>query len=147
MFLDCAGMFDEGVAGLGLRTYCQHRLIKGMHQSMHLAEQQSADTAPPRACPDTATRRQKTRIILLVQRTGSAERGSNGARHLLALHGHPAAVFDHRIDRLDFPPGLGVIENGFVRPELAGDGTSRLVKRCPVDRWRYSDRMERYEWS
>jgi hypothetical protein len=36
--------------------------------------------------------------------------------------------FDHRVDRLDFPPGLGVIENGLVRPELVGDGASRLVE-------------------
>jgi hypothetical protein len=61
----------------------------------------------------------------------SAERGSNGARDLVSLHRHPAPEFDHRIDRLDFPPNFGVIENGLVRQKLAGDSTSCLVQCGP----------------
>ena len=88
-------------------------------------------TLPPRACPDAATCPQKPGIIFLVQRTGSAERSSDGARDLVPFYRDPASELDHRIDRLDFPPSLGVIEHGLVGPELAGDGASRLVKRGP----------------
>ena len=69
--------------------------------------------------------------VFLARCTGSSERGSNGSRDLLSLYRHPASELDHRIGRLGFPPGLGVIENGLVRPEFAGDGASRLVKRGP----------------
>jgi hypothetical protein len=131
MLLNRTDMLDEGMSCFGLRGHRQHGLIESVHQLVYLAEQQSADTAPPRACPDATTRPQKPRIVFLVGRTGSAERGSNGARNLGALHRHPAPDFDHRVGRQDFPPGLGVIEDGFVRPALACNGAPCFVKCSP----------------
>src|SRR5215469_10508237 len=98
---------------------------------MHLAQQPRADAAAPRACPDVAAGPEKPGVIFLVRCTGPAERGSDGARDLVSLDRHPASEFDHWVCRPDFPPGLGVIENGLVRPELVGDGASRLVKGRP----------------
>src|SRR6516162_1582492 len=128
MLLDRTDMLDEGVPRLGLRTHRQHGLIESVH---HLAQQQSADSATPRACPDAAAGPEEPGIFFLMRRTGPAERGSDGARDLVALHCHPASELDHRIGPLDFPPGLVVIENGLVRQKLAVDGTSCLVKRRP----------------
>src|SRR5262249_39640839 len=88
-------------------------------------------TTPPRACPDPTARPDKPSIIFLVRCARSAERGSNRARYLVSLHRHPASEFDHRIVRLHFPPGLGVIENRLLRPEILRDGTSRLVEVGP----------------
>ena len=88
-------------------------------------------TLPPRACPDAATHPQKPGIIFLVRRTGSAECGPNGARDLISFHRHPAPEFDHRIGRLNFPAGLGVIENGLVRPKLNSNRAPRRVKHRP----------------
>src|ERR1700730_3019281 len=76
MLLDRADMLDEGVTQLGLRAHRQHSLVEGVHQLVHLAERQSACTAPPRACPDAAACPQEPGIIFLVRRTGSAECGS-----------------------------------------------------------------------
>src|SRR6516162_9986366 len=131
MFLNRTDMLDEDMPRLGRRTHRQYGLIEGVHQAMHLAQQQRADAATPRACPDAAASPEEPGVIFLVRCTRPAERGSNGARDLVSLHRHPASEFDHRIGPLDFPPGLGVIENGLVRPELAGDGASCLVKRRP----------------
>src|SRR5215469_11483454 len=131
MLLDGTEVLDEGVTRLRLRAHCQHGLVEGVHQSVNLAEQKSAYTAAARACPDATARPQKPGVVFLVRCTGSSERGSNGSRDLLSLHRHPASELDHRIGCLDFPPGLGVIENGLIPPELAGDGASRLVKRAP----------------
>src|SRR5262249_29227603 len=128
MLLGCANVLEEGVTRLGLRAHRQHGLVEGVHQLVDLVEQQGAYTAPPRACPDSTARPDKPSIIFLVRCAGPAECGSNRARYLVTLHGHPASEFDHRIVRLHFPPGLGVVENRFVRPELVRDGTSRLVE-------------------
>src|SRR5215471_9039896 len=131
MLLDCTNVLHEGVTRLGLRAHRQHGLVEGVHQLVDLAQEQGAYTAPPRACPDSTARPDKPSIIFLVRCAGSAEPGSNRAHYLVSLHRHPASEFDHRIIRLHFPPGLGVIENGLVRPELVRDGTSRLVEGGP----------------
>jgi len=124
-------MLDEGVPRLGQRTHRQHGLVESVHQAMHLAQQQRADAATSRTRPDTAAGPEEPGVIFLVRCTGPAERGSDGACKLVSLHGHPASELDHRIGPLDFPPGLGVIENGLVRQKLAVDGTPCLVKRRP----------------
>src|SRR6516162_3594716 len=131
MFLNRTDMLDEDMPRLGRRTHRQYGLIEGVHQAMHLAQQQRADAATPRACPDAAASPEEPGVVFLVRCTRPAERGSDGARDLVSLHRHPASEFDHWVCRLDFPPGLGVIENGLVRPKLVGDGASRLVKGRP----------------
>jgi hypothetical protein len=131
VLLDCTNVLEEGVTRLGLRAHRQHGPVEGVHQLVDLAEQQGAHTAPPRACPDSTAGPDKPSIIFLVRCAGSAERGQNRARYLVSIHRHPASEFDHRIVRLHFPAGLGVIENRLVRPELVRYGTSRLVEGGP----------------
>jgi hypothetical protein len=131
MLLDCTNVLEECMTRLGLRAHRQHGLVEGVHQLVDLAEQQGAYTAPPRVRPDSTARPDEPGIICLVWCARSAERGSNRAHYLVSLHRHPASEFDHRIARLHFPPGLGVIENRLVRPELVRDGASRRVEGGP----------------
>lgn len=86
-------------------------------------------------------------MVFFVRCTGSAESGSNGARDLVSLYRHPAPEFDHGVGRLDFPPGLGVIENGLVRPQLVGDGASRLVMYPAWAGLTHCSRDLRYVWA
>src|SRR6516165_3390369 len=128
---DSTDMLHESMTRLGLRGHRQHHLIESVHQAVHLTQQQRADAATPRTCPDAGACPEKPSIIFLVWCAGAAKRGSDGARDFVALHRHPTAELDHRIDRLEFLPDLGVIEDGLVGPELARDAASRLVKRRP----------------
>jgi hypothetical protein len=114
MFLDGADMLNEGVTRLGLGAHRQRRLVEGVHQMVHLAEQQSAGTVPPRACPDAAACPPEPGMIFRVRRTGSAERSSNGARDLVSLHRHPHVGIRSLDGRLDFPPSLG--NRAWARP-------------------------------
>src|SRR6516165_9243718 len=87
MFLNRTDMLDEEMPRLGRRTHRQYGLIEGVHQAMHLAQQQRADAATPRACPDAAASPEEPGVIFLVRCTRPAERGSNGARDLVPPSG------------------------------------------------------------